>query len=304
MADTQAQPPPASVEAPSPAPAPAASVEGGAAAAPPATPEKDQPGSVVAQAIGSSPVPELTPDRESLLDDSGEPAAADAADASAGGGGEADDGSGTTKQTMVYNVSLTYNKLLSLPTGWFAQGGRPWWTPLKLPDGTTIVLGALPLKTEGHLETLTTATIAANGFNKVGAVLTLNKQYELEPSLMSTPVSAADWSACDPPVTQKIFPVEDFHRPSPERESPSSRPPHPIPFERSRALSPARFCSCYPRACPLTVASGCSCAQSSTRRALSSTSMRKGRILPCTFTARRGGAAAAASSAAGWCTVG
>jgi hypothetical protein len=140
---------------------------------------------------------------------------------------------------MVYNVSLTYNKLLSLPSGWFSQGGRPWWTPLKLPDSDiTIVLGALPLRPEGHLETLTTATIAAQGFNKVGAVLTLNKQYELVPTLLNEPVSSQDWA--DANVVQKIFPVEDFNRPTPERESSS----HPTPFRlkglpRSRPRAPS-----------------------------------------------------------------
>ena len=46
-----------------------------------------------------------------------------------------------------------------------------------------LVLGALPLKDEAHLETLTQATLASNGFNRVTAVLTLNKPFELEPSM-------------------------------------------------------------------------------------------------------------------------
>ena len=94
------------------------------------------------------------------------------------------------------------------------EGGRPWWTPLVLPYGT-IVLGALPLSPEGHLETLTEATEAANGFSRVRAVLTLNKAYELQPTYLNTPVSSAQWAAKG--VEQMIFPVEDFNRPTPEQ---------------------------------------------------------------------------------------
>jgi atypical dual specificity phosphatase len=114
----------------------------------------------------------------------------------------------------VYNVSLTYNKFLSLPNATFSQGGRPWWTPLVLPYGT-IVLGALPLQPEGHLETLTEATVAANGFSRVRAVLTLNKAYELQPTYLNTPVSTEGWVSKG--VDQMIFPVEDFNRPTPEQ---------------------------------------------------------------------------------------
>ena len=72
--------------------------------------------------------------------------------------------------------------------------------------------GALPLSEEKHLETLTGATVAKNGFHKVTAVLTLNKAFELQPSMFNTPVSSQDWEAAG--VKQLILPVEDFTRPS------------------------------------------------------------------------------------------
>ena len=132
---------------------------------------------------GDTPPPMITVEREGSLAGADETAdelaaAAPAGDAPAAAA-PAGDEEGTTKQSLVYNVSLAYNKMLSLPNATFSQGGRPWWTPLVLPYGT-IVLGALPLRPEGHLETLTEATVAANGFSRVRAVLTLNKPYELQ----------------------------------------------------------------------------------------------------------------------------
>ena len=167
---------------------------------------------------GDTPPPMITVEREGSLagpDDTAEElaAAAPVGDAPAAAA-PASDGDGTTKQSLVYNVSLAYNKMLSLPNATFSQGGRPWWTPLVLPYGT-IVLGALPLRPEGHLETLTQATVAANGFSRVRAVLTLNKPYELQPTYLNTPVSAEDWASKT--VEQMIFPVEDFNRPTPEQ---------------------------------------------------------------------------------------
>ena len=117
------------------------------------------------------------------------------------------------KEQAVYSVSLQYNKMLSIGSGLFQQGGRPWWTPLKIPGSNlTIVLGALPLMDEGHRETLTRATMSSNGFNKVTAVLTLNKAFELEPSVVATPVSPQDWK--DVGVAQLHQTVEDFTKPS------------------------------------------------------------------------------------------
>ena len=43
-----------------------------------------------------------------------------------------------------------------------------------------IVQGALPLQSEGHLERLTNAENMQREFGKVVAVLTLNKDFELE----------------------------------------------------------------------------------------------------------------------------
>lgn len=195
---------------------------------------------------GLVPAPVLTEERESMLeeleaetgppqgaesaagaevaaDTGAEEAAADADAPAAGAGAAAAADEVTTKQSLVYNVSLTYNKMLSLPGAYLSQGGRPWWTPLQLdssveglsPPYGTIVLGALPLKTEQHLETLVNATVSANGFNAIRAVLTLNKPFELQPTYLNTPVSEEDWRAAG--VQQKIFAVEDFNRPTPEQ---------------------------------------------------------------------------------------
>jgi atypical dual specificity phosphatase len=154
-------------------------------------------------------------------------AAADEAPAKAAAG---DDAGGTAKEHAIYAVSLQFNKALSLAGGLFTQGGRPWWTPIPIPrtraqeeEGTSsaadgslvLVLGALPLRDEAHLETLTQATVASNGFNRVTAVLTLNKPFELEPSMIATPVSPNDWKAAK--VTQMHMQVQDFQKPSPQQ---------------------------------------------------------------------------------------
>ena len=82
---------------------------------------------------GSTLPPELTAEQEERLSaDDREGAPAPDAEA------------GTAKQHAVYQVSLAYNKMLSLP-GMFAQGGRPWWTPIKVPNSDiTVVLVRLP----------------------------------------------------------------------------------------------------------------------------------------------------------------
>jgi protein-tyrosine phosphatase len=142
---------------------------------------------------------------------------------SAGGEEEQEEASagGKAKEHVLYTVSLQYNKTLSLAGGVFEQGGRPWWTPVPIPNSSddvpplTLVLGALPLMSEGHLEILTQATPATSGFNRVSAVLSMNKAFELEPSMVATPVAPRDWKAAG--VDQLVMQVQDFHKPSSEQ---------------------------------------------------------------------------------------
>lgn len=74
------------------------------------------------------------------------------------------------------------------------------------------MLGALPLMDRGHREALTNATVPAKGFNRVTAVLTMNKPFELQPSMVASPVTPAEWAAVG--VVQLQMAVEDFSRPT------------------------------------------------------------------------------------------
>jgi len=102
-------------------------------------------------------------------------------------------------RSSVFNVSLAYNFALH------DQKTRPWWSRVSEAPECGVLLGAMPFCERDHLARL----IADEG---VVAVLTMNEEFELEPGLMATPVSRAQWA--DAGVAQMLQRAQDFQPPS------------------------------------------------------------------------------------------
>eukprot|EP00295_Goniomonas_pacifica_P033115 CAMPEP_0175950334 /NCGR_PEP_ID=MMETSP0108-20121206/29544_1 /TAXON_ID=195067 ORGANISM="Goniomonas pacifica, Strain CCMP1869" /NCGR_SAMPLE_ID=MMETSP0108 /ASSEMBLY_ACC=CAM_ASM_000204 /LENGTH=162 /DNA_ID=CAMNT_0017276385 /DNA_START=13 /DNA_END=497 /DNA_ORIENTATION=- len=73
---------------------------------------------------------------------------------------------------------------------------RPWWSVID----DRLVLGAIPLADRGHLGQLLDLGVTA--------VVTLNQTSELQPNLVSRPVTPSEWVAAG--VTQFRQPTADF----------------------------------------------------------------------------------------------
>ncbi|GLD97542.1 hypothetical protein PINS_up006232 [Pythium insidiosum] len=92
---------------------------------------------------------------------------------------------------QVFHVSLLFNLALRHDTR------RPWWTRIQ----EHLVLGALPLRNKGHLES-----------EGVKAVVTMNQPIELQPNFICTPVTPEDWESRG--VPQCIGSTSDFTPPT------------------------------------------------------------------------------------------
>ena len=96
---------------------------------------------------------------------------------------------------VVFTTSLTYN--------WIMQddNARTWWNDL----GNGIVIGALPLKTEDHVNVLKEQC-------NISAIVTMNEDFELSPSFWVDPVHPTEWCEANISVMQLATP--DFRPPS------------------------------------------------------------------------------------------
>ena len=77
---------------------------------------------------------------------------------------------------------------------------RPWWTDID----KNIILGALPHHDRDHLNKIKN--------QNVQGVITLNTDYELQPSLIGTPVTPKDW--INENINHNQIPIEDMTCPS------------------------------------------------------------------------------------------
>ncbi|CAK4129493.1 unnamed protein product [Aphanomyces euteiches] len=96
-------------------------------------------------------------------------------------------------QTTVYHVSLAYNLVMNKLTS------RTWWT--RITDH--VILGALPLHGRNHHTMLKSEGVVA--------VVTMNEPFELEKTVLGTPVTPDEWSALG--IDQCIGTTQDFTPP-------------------------------------------------------------------------------------------
>ncbi|KAE9116525.1 hypothetical protein PF010_g8928 [Phytophthora fragariae] len=96
---------------------------------------------------------------------------------------------------VVFHVSLLYNLLLR------HEQRRPWWSHIE----SKLILGALPLQNENHLDQL----VQDEG---VRAIVTMNQSVELLPNLLATPVSPEEWESAQ--VGQCFGSTGDFSPPT------------------------------------------------------------------------------------------
>lgn len=120
----------------------------------------------------------------------GLPSSADSKDDTEPPQGDSESWMKNISDQAIFHLSLAYNLANH------NQVSQPWWTDI--PE-KKIVLGALPFHERKHVERL-----KALG---VGGVLTLNKDFELQPNLIGTPVQPCDW---------KLNDVESLHIPTPD----------------------------------------------------------------------------------------
>jgi protein-tyrosine phosphatase len=105
------------------------------------------------------------------------------------------------RKTVKHETALLTNLFLNA-----VQGEKwAWWNQIN----EDVVLGALPLKSKGHIEELIEQ-------EKIGAVLTMVEPFELHrPALFHEAVTAEDWAAYG--IVHKEMPVVDVTSPAPER---------------------------------------------------------------------------------------
>lgn len=103
---------------------------------------------------------------------------------------------------IAYHTSLLY----TLANRHINQNNQQWWNRIK---GTSIILGAIPLKNRNHHLRIFKETIYPEKNQKQLAVLTLLKPYEIfSKGLFSVPVTPDDWKQLG--VVHKIIPASDF----------------------------------------------------------------------------------------------
>eukprot|EP01127_Copromyxa_protea_P014730 TRINITY_DN4155_c0_g1_i1.p1 TRINITY_DN4155_c0_g1~~TRINITY_DN4155_c0_g1_i1.p1 ORF type:complete len:262 (+),score=68.46 TRINITY_DN4155_c0_g1_i1:115-900(+) len=100
-----------------------------------------------------------------------------------------------TKEQMIYYVSLGYNLTMH------NAETQPWWNRVT----EFVIVGALPFHEGDHVRKLTE-------IENVGGVLILNKNFELEPNLIGTPITKDAWEKAG--VSALHIPTPDFHPPT------------------------------------------------------------------------------------------